>query len=195
MNGNMNWVGFHYGTHIIKIYGVVKSIVYMNIGHIRLEEDKKRNILLKLNLKIYEEYNMGMYTDLVCKAIIKDEYRDKMYKRMYEDFEWKDLFDHYFVENESANHIPYMNTIGLKPENIFNGINLVIDCEVINYFDVCDDFFDFLQEISEEIIEFKTHYEEAYDWNDDYTERSNYWKNYLTNGYETIIYKVNGDDK
>jgi hypothetical protein len=132
---------------------------------------------------------MGMYTSLECNAIIKDEYCDKIHKIVYDNFEWKDLFDHYFVQNKQAHHIPYMNTISIQPKNVFDGKNLTIDCDVINYAHVCDDFYFFLLRISEKIIEFKTHYEEDYDWNTEDTERNNYWKNYLTNEYETIIYK------
>jgi len=122
-----------------------------------------------------------MYTDLICKAVIKDEYCDKINKKINEDRDWKDLFDHYFVDNIRADFIPY-GEYGIVELN--NKI-FYCKCSLKNYADTYDDFFEFLKTISDEILEFKTNYEEAYDWNYDYTIKKIYWKNYLTDQYDT----------
>lgn len=139
---------------------------------------------------------MGMYTDLICTAIIKEEYRDRIHKVVFESdmFEyknsWSDLFKEEwaeeFIENERADMIPFGEN-NLKEEEIFDGVKLHIECSIKNYEYTYEAFYEFLKEISDEIIEFKTYFEECYDYTDDgYVYR---WFNYLTNKYEDVFSK------
>lgn len=131
---------------------------------------------------------MGMYTDLICKAVIKDEYCNKIYKIINQECEWKDLFDDEFVNNSYADWIPF----GEYNDAKFDNNILSFECSLIDRDMTYYDFFEFLKTISDEIIEFKTHYEDAKEWIDKDTEEI-YWKNWLTDKYETTIYKHKGD--
>lgn len=108
---------------------------------------------------------MGMYTKLKCTARIKPEYREKIRKRVFLQVKWKKLFhklNHEFLINRECNKIPFLGNV-LTPNEMFDGEVLIIQCEIINRDFVYDDFFEFLNEISD-VIEYKTLYEECDGW-------------------------------
>lgn len=141
---------------------------------------------------------MGMYTDLICEATIKEEYRDRIHTRVFNDdlfdhsTSWKSLFSEEFasdfVNDERADMIPYAEST-LTSEEIFDGRVLKIDCSLKNYTDTYEKFYEFLKVISEEIIEFRTYFEENYEWNYKTDMKTYFYKNYLTGKYDEYYSK------
>lgn len=137
---------------------------------------------------------MGMYTDLVCEAKIKEKYRERIHKIVFENtlespIYWETLFPEEFAEDfttdDRASMIPFGEN-NLKCEELFDGVIFRINCSIKNYTCTYEAFYEFLKEISDEIIEFKTHYEENWDWNEDKQMYEYAWKNWLTNEYEYV---------
>ena len=136
---------------------------------------------------------MGMYTDLVCTAIIKEEYRDRINNLVFNSSlfddknSWQDLFKEDwaedFTENERAVMIPFGEN-QLKKEEIFDGVTLHIECSIKNYESTYEAFFEFLKEISDKIVEFKTLFEESYEYINNGCVY--FWFNHLTNKSENV---------
>jgi len=134
---------------------------------------------------------MGYYTELKSKSIIKPEYRESVRKVVFEDVKWGDLFNHSFVSLWRADLIPFgENKLGL--DEIFDGVTFTVNCSINNYEDELDMFFEFLKEISSDVLEYRTFDEDNYD----YVERVGHhikvmkWYNFLTGKLEKIEQKV-----
>jgi len=136
---------------------------------------------------------MGYYTDLHCKAIIKPEYRDTIKKIVFEYASWKDFFDHDFVELPRADLIPFGEN-KLKQSEIFDGINLHIECSIKNYDDEIEYFFEMLQCISDEVSEYKSFDEDNFEYLERGTDciKVKKWYNHFTGQYEEVEEVLNG---
>lgn len=131
---------------------------------------------------------MGYYTDLHTTAIIKPGHRDNIKKVVFDNVSWNDLYSHPFVKLWRSALIPFGEN-KLKKEEIFDGTTLKINCSIKNYEDELDIFFEFLKEISSEVIEYKTFDEDSFDYDESTGKviEVQRWYNYLTREYENVI--------
>ncbi len=147
---------------------------------------------------------MGMYTDIIFKGKLKKEFIEIWKKYIDSNDEtnlWVEL--NKIVNNEKLKILAESErgTFFMWCENELKKEEMVNDEGVVkiqsswkNYESEAEKFYDILGLVFEEVYEYKTHYEENFDW-DENDKRYEEWFNHLTQKDEKIYDNTQSNEK